>query len=78
MIYTYKCPECGKLKEENMTVDEMENAEVYCEECKVKMNRYWKAGIRVGEGNRSDDIQSTSFTKERLKIRPSGKTQIYY
>lgn len=49
-----------------------------CPECGNDMRRDWKAGITVGAGDRSDEIQSTSFAKERLKIRPSGKTQVFY
>lgn len=58
--------------------EELSSFKPKCPECGNEMRRDWKAGITVGAGDRSDEIQSTSFAKERLKIRPSGKTQVFY
>ena len=58
--------------------EELKTLEVTCDNCGTPMRRDWRTTLSVAPGDTSEDIQSTSVVKERLKVRPSGKTQIYY
>lgn len=78
MLYSYICKKCNNKMEVDIRPEELNNFKPVCSECGSGMRRDWKAGITIGAGDRSDEIQSTSFAKERLKIRPSGKTQVFY
>lgn len=78
MLYSFICPNCKNKITKDLSVNDINSYEIKCDKCNSKMRRDWKASIQIGAGDRAEDIQSMSFTKERMKNRPSGKTQVYY
>lgn len=78
MLYRFICPECKNKKEVNVPSNEIKSYLAVCDSCGGKMRRDWKASLQVSESDRSENVVETSWLKEGMKKRFSGKTQIYY
>ena len=78
MRYNFICEKCGKTKEVEVPYTEKDKLTIICEDCNVPMRRNWKSAIFVSNDCKSDEIEETSWIKERMKVRPSGKTRAIY
>ena len=78
MLYRFICKECKNVQTVNCSHEDLKGLEMKCDKCGSNMRRDWKTVLTVGLGDDADSIQSTSVVKERLKVRPSGKTQVFY
>ena len=78
MIYSFICSKCGNKVQKNVPVSEIKNIIVKCDNCGTDMRRDWKASIRVGLGDSASEIHETSFVRESLKTRPTGKSKVFY
>ena len=78
MRYNFICDKCKKTKEVEVPYTERDTVEVFCDDCKIPMRRNWKSAIFVSNECKSSEIEETSWLKERMKVRPSGKTRAIY
>jgi len=78
MLYNFICPKCKERVSENVPSSEIKSLKVMCPKCDTEMRRDWKTIIKIGDGDKADEIHETSFIKERLKTRPSGKSRVFY
>lgn len=77
MKYEFKCKKCGKIKTVDLPMSEISSAKITCA-CSGDMKRVWKASLIVPEYMKADQSQEMSYVNDRLNIRPSGKTKVYY
>lgn len=78
MLYRFICPKCKNRKEISIPSNELKDYSAICDSCGNKMRRDWKSSLQVSESDRSENIEETSWLKEGMKKRFSGKSQIYY
>lgn len=78
MLYSYICRECGEHTTVDIPAADLAGHEEPCPRCGRRMGRSFRTAIRIGAGDGADDIQTTSFAKERLRVRPSGKRKVLY
>ncbi len=78
MLYDYICPKCGSRKEIDAPYGERKVESPECESCGAEMRRNWGSFLYTQDSDRSDNISETSWLKQGMKKRFSGKTRIYY
>lgn len=77
MKYEFKCSNCNARKIVDIDISKISEAKVICD-CGSEMKRVWKASLIVPEYMKADQSQEMSYINDRMKIRPSGKTKVYY
>lgn len=78
MKYNFICSKCGKTKEVEIPYTDIKTTVVMCDECNTIMHQNWKASLYVSNEGKAENIEEASWIKERMKVRPSGKTQVIY
>lgn len=78
MLYKFICPKCGAGKEVNISSNEIKNYVAVCDSCGENMRRDWKTSLHISDSDRAENVAETSWLKESMKKRFSGKSQIYY
>lgn len=77
MKYEFKCKNCGKTKVIDVPMSEISGIKIICD-CGTPMRRVWKASLIVPDYMKAEQTQEMAYVNDRLNIRPSGKTKIYY
>lgn len=75
MRFRYICSECKSFKTIDVPFSEMDKNIPLCENCNISMRRDWKGNISISEECKSDNIEETSWLKERMRILPSGRSK---
>lgn len=75
MRFKYICNKCKSTEIIDVPSSEADKNIPICINCNIPMRRDWKGGISVSEECKSDNIEETSWLKERMKILPSGRTK---
>lgn len=78
MLYKFICPECGDRKEVDIPSAEIKNYKALCDSCGAVMRRDWKASLYTSESDKAENVVETSWLKQGMKKRFSGKSKIYY
>lgn len=78
MLYDFICPKCGEKLQVNVSSSEVKLLKPKCSNCGNDMRRNYKAIIQIGIGDSADEIHDTSYVKECLKTRPTGKSKVFY
>ena len=78
MLYKFICSNCGYKKEINIPSDKIKGYIAVCDSCGENMRRDWKTSLTISDSDRAENVAETSWLKESMKKRFSGKSQIYY
>lgn len=78
MQYTFICPNCKNRETIEIPFSALSNVSLRCQKCDTPMRRDWKSSIFVSNDCKAENIEQTSWIKERFYNRPSGKTQVLY
>ena len=78
MLYRFICPVCKKGKEVDIPAADIKGHVEICEDCGNPMRRDWRASLHISDSDKAENIAETSWLKEGMKKRFSGKSQIYY
>lgn len=77
MKYEFKCKKCGAIRTVDIEMSKISEAKIMCS-CGSEMRRVWKASLIIPDYMKADQSQEMSYINDRLNIRPSGKTKVYY
>ena len=75
MRFRYICNNCKSTETIDVPSSEVDKNIPICMLCGVPMRRDWRSNISVSEECKSDNIEETSWLKERMKILPSGRNK---
>jgi len=77
MKYKFECKNCGKVKIIDIPMEQISNKKVICD-CGNNMKRVWTTSLIIPEYMKAEQTQEMAYVNDRLNIRPSGKTKVYY
>ena len=75
MRFRYICNNCKSTETIDVPSSEVDKNIPICMLCGVLMRRDWRSNISVSEECKSDNIEETSWLKERMRILPSGRSK---
>lgn len=73
MRFKYICSKCKATEIIDVPSSESEKNIPICNKCNIPMRRDWRGNISIAEECRAENIEETSWLKERMKILPSGR-----
>lgn len=73
MRFKYICNKCKDTKTIDVPFSKAEDTIPICNKCNIPMRRDWRGNISVSDDCKSENIEETSWLKERMKILPSGR-----
>ena len=75
MRFKYICNKCKSTETIDVPSSEEDKNIPVCINCGIPMRRDWRGNIAVSDECKAENIEETSWLKERMKIRPSGRTK---
>lgn len=78
MRYRFNCKNCNRSTDIVASYEDIKNSSIVCSKCGSPMQRDWKAGMYTRDNDRAENLEETSWLRERMNYSPTGKSKVLY